>query len=92
MRRSLVSLRKNNKLLRNLNKLKGLHRRSCNLKKEVKVVAEDRLKEQLERKTQEVQRLKNLNKKISQRKSKKQEKSSTSDDLFLSFFSFLKFG
>jgi len=55
-------------------------------------VAEDRLKEQLERKTQEVQRLKNLNKKISQRKSKKKEKSSTSDDLFLSFFSFLKFG
>ena len=55
-------------------------------------MAEDRLKQQLERKTQEVQRLKNLNKKISQRKSKKQEKPSTSDDLFLSFFSFLKFG
>ncbi len=57
----------------------------------------DKLKAELQRKTNEVNRLKNLNKKIANSKSKQKSQSRTEDealgdDMFLNFFSFLQFG
>jgi len=59
-------------------------------------VADDKLKNELARKTQEVSKLKQQNKQLASRpkyKSKKKvEENSLGDSMFLDFFSFLKFG
>jgi multidrug resistance efflux pump len=58
----------------------------------------DKLKAELQRKTNEVNRLKNLNKKIANSKTKQRNSQSRTedealgDDMFLNFFSFLRFG
>ena len=59
-------------------------------------MADDNLKNELARKTQEVSKLKQQNKQLASRpkyKSKKKvEENSLGDSMFLDFFSFLKFG
>ncbi len=59
-------------------------------------MADDKLKNELARKTQEVSKLKQQNKQLASRpkykKKKKAEENSLGDSMFLDFFSFLKFG
>ena len=57
---------------------------------------DDKLKNELERKNQEVSKLKQQNKQLASRPKykakKKVEENSLGDSMFLDFFSFLKFG
>jgi len=59
-------------------------------------MADDKLKNELERKNQEVSKLKLQNKQLASRPKyktkKKVEQNSLGDSIFLDFFSFLKFG
>jgi len=59
-------------------------------------MADDKLKNELARKSQEVSKLKQQNKQLASRPKyrtkKKEENNSLGDSMFLNFFSFLKFG